>query len=270
MSVKTLLVDGHVHIYPNFDLPLAIQAGEQNLLRAGRLGSEDQIIQVWLLTERSDCNFFDQAVVSRPGRYKNLEFLPSTEPESILVKREDRPVLFLISGRQVITREGLEVNALATRLLLKDREYPVSETIARIKESGGVAVLNWAPGKWFLARGKVVKKWITESAPQDFLIGDTYMRPKPWARPLLMRLAQKRGFKIIAGSDPLPFTGEEKTIGKYGFKLAGAFNPERPAESLRNLILNPQAQAQIIGHRSGVLQFARRQAKIMQEKSTRV
>lgn len=270
MSVKTLLVDGHVHIYPNFDLPLAIKAGEQNLLRAGRPGAEDQVIQVWLLTERSDCNFFDQAVISKPGKYKNLELLPSTEPESILVKREDRPVLFLISGRQVVTREGLEVNALATRLELKDREYPVTETIARIKESGGVAVLNWAPGKWFLARGKTVKKLITESAPQDFLIGDTFMRPKLWALPLLMRLARKRGFKIIAGSDPLPFAGEEKNIGKYGFKLAGAINPERPAESFRKLIFNPQTQVQVIGNRSGGLQFVRRQTKIMQEKQERV
>ena len=36
-----------------------------------------------------------------------------------------------------------------------------------------------------------------------------------------MRQARDRGFKIVAGTDPLPFAGEERGIGRYGVAWSG-------------------------------------------------
>ena len=78
-----------------------------------------------------------------------------------------------------------------------------------------------------------------------------------------MAKAKNRGFKIIAGSDPLPFKNEEKQIGLYGFSIIGEFDDAQPAESLRRLLKNHQTQVQLIGKRNNVLTFGRRQFKIM-------
>jgi len=85
----------------------------------------------------------------------------------------------------------------------------------------------------------------------------------------LVKQARKKGFPVIAGSDPLPFRGEEQGIGSLGFLIEGEFNPEKPAQSLRDLMNNKGQDIQIIGKRNDIFTFARRQYKIMMEKRTR-
>jgi len=138
-----------------------------------------------------------------------------------------------------------------------------------VKKSGGIATLNWAPGKWFFARGKVIATQINENSANDFFIGETTLRNTLWPEPKLIKQAKSRGFSIIAGSDPLPFKGEENRIGSFGFLIEGKFDPDNPAQSLRDLINKNRKDIQIIGKRNNVFTFAKRQSKIMMEKRTR-
>ena len=110
------------------------------------------------------------------------------------------------------TREGLEILSLSSTLNLGDRENTIDDVIKSVIDSGGIPALNWAPGKWFFSRGKIVKRIIEKYPPKDLVIGDTTLRTSLWPMPKLMAAAQERGFKVIAGSDPLPFDGEEKYI----------------------------------------------------------
>jgi hypothetical protein len=78
-----------------------------------------------------------------------------------------------------------------------------------------------------------------------------------------MLRSRKKGFKIIAGSDPLPFEEEEYQIGKYGFSVSAEFDESKPAESMRNILRDRALPFNFIGKRNNLLTFSRRQFKIM-------
>ena len=259
----TLLIDGHIHIYSHYDLDFAINQGILNLQNsAKKINRTDKVIPVWLLTERYDCNFFD----SYAGlKLKNFKIVPGAEKETLIVEKNGEPMLYIFAGRQLVTTENLEVLSLMTTLFLKDREKPITDVIDHVIDSGGVPAINWAPGKWFFSRGKVVEQTIKSYSPENLLLGDTSLRTGIWPLPKLMTRAKKDGFKIIAGSDPLPFENEEKQIGLYGFSITGKFDEAKPAESLRKLVLDKQTKINLIGRRNNLFTFGRRQFKIMRD-----
>ncbi|MEW6001522.1 MAG: hypothetical protein AB1638_02585 [Nitrospirota bacterium] len=266
-----LLIDGHVHIYPHYDLSKAVQEGMNNLKAASEniieRSNPDEYFLIWLLTERSDCNFFD-TLVMYPGRFKTKDFklIPVPEKEAVVIEQAGQPVLYILAGRQIVSREGLEILSLISTQYIKDRKRTIDDVIKAVNESGGIAGLNWAPGKWFFSRGKVVRRVLEEYSPEKLVLGDTPLRNTLWPMPKLMKDAKVRGFKVIAGSDPLPFDREEKYLGSYGFSITGEFNAARPVESVRSLLKQKGNNITLIGKRNNFITFCRRQYKIMSEK----
>ncbi|MBN1349498.1 hypothetical protein JXJ21_08825 [candidate division KSB1 bacterium] len=270
MSKERLFIDGHVHLYPEYDLPFALRNGFDNLSQHAAMskthektGSADPIY-ILLLTERYDCTVFEQLRES-PRKFagRGLAISATSEPEALRLTFNQAGTLYLIVGRQVVARENLEILALATGAYLDDRTYPVIDLVKKVNDANGIAVLNWAPGKWFFSRGDVVKKALDQFSPAELLLGDTSLRTTLWRTPGLMKRAQAAGFRVIAGSDPLPFPGEEKFVGSYGFSIAGEFDAEKPVASLRSLLKNSSANITFIGKRNGLFAFARREYKIM-------
>ncbi|MCK5738989.1 hypothetical protein KAH55_07405, partial [bacterium] len=82
----------------------------------------------------------------------------------------------------------------------------------------------------------------------------------------LMQYAADKGFSVIAGSDPLPFDGEEKDIGTYGFAAKAAFDPQKPSSSIRKLLQQARQKLEIIGSRNGLFEFISRETRIMLKK----
>ena len=265
--IETLLVDGHVHLYPQFDLAHAIKHALDIMIIAQRTSSNrDDAIKIWLLTERSDARAFE-SLKANPN-LTGYQVVPTEESESLIIKNTatQEPVLYVLAGRQIVTRENLEIFSLASEIQVADRSLPAAECIQHIRHQGGVPVVNWAPGKWFAARGRVVTKLFEEFHPRELLLGDTTMRPKIWPTPRLMKSAMQKGFKVIAGSDPLPFTGEEEKIGTYNFIIRGEFDYSKPAASIRKLLQDESTPIIHCGWRSGLFEFAKRQIKIMRQK----
>jgi hypothetical protein len=270
MSKSAVLMDGHVHLYPEYDLKQAFRYGTENIqkcLRNSRLASAENIITVWLLTERWDCNFFQQ-MVTAPKKFSDgeVKLSPASEKTAVMLERKGFPKTFIFAGRQLVSKDGLEILALATDYFVKDRTLATSELIAAVNQSGGVPVLNWAPGKWFFNRGKIVRKLLDTSQPKDFVVGDNPLRPVCWPMPGLMKYASQKHFKVIAGSDPLPFAGEEKNIGTYCFATAAEFDENRPVSSVRKLLKASDLPTSILGKRNGVVKFAIRETRIMLKK----
>lgn len=269
MGEATLAIDGHVHLYPVYELKSAVQCGVQNLTgQAGKLSSP--VISVWLLVERSDANFFEQ-IYHNPGQFSRdgIAFTKGNDDVTIVVEKDNAAILYIFAGRQLVTSEGLELLSLVSNLNIPDRQKSMDQAIQAVKESGGIPALNWAPGKWFFKRGQVIARQIAARSNDEIFIGETTLRHTLWPEPKLIKMARKKGFPVIAGSDPLPFPGEEKGIGSFGFLVAGEFDPEQPSQSFRNLIYNQRQAIRIIGKRNDVFTFARRQYKIMMEKRTR-
>jgi hypothetical protein len=262
---ETLIIDGHVHVYPMFDLKKLLETSRKNFIKSQRASANrDETVKIWLLTERSDCSFFSRAPETAVDGFL-IERGP--EAETLLVKDAGthEPLLYIFAGHQLVTREGLELCALATLFSAPDRALSAERIIRDVNESGGIAALNWAPGKWFGARGRIVQQIFDETAPEQLMISDTTMRPTLWRTPRMMKAAAKKGFRIIRGSDPLPFSGEEALVASYAFLVQGDFDDSRPAASVRK-ILSISHDFIPCGRRSGTTQFSKRQYRIMREK----
>lgn len=272
MEKATLAIDGHVHLYNIYDLVKAVKKGTENLIGHAKtyVSNSGDIIPVWLLVERSDSNIFNQ-IYRTPEKFGNnkVNFKRGKDKYTIVVENDSHPILYIFTGRQFVTKEALEVLSLISDLNIADRQKQISEVIEDVKKSGGIPTLNWAPGKWFFARGKAVARQINHNSADDFFIGETTLRHTFWPEPKLFKQAKKRGFSIIAGSDPLPFKGEENRIGSFGFLNKGEFDLENPAQSLRDLMKINRKGIQIIGKRNDVFTFSKRQYKIMMEKKNR-
>jgi hypothetical protein len=248
--VTRLIADGHVHLYPFYDLPRAVASLEGNLRRHGASG-----IPAGFLSERSDCHVFEDLREERL-RLPGIDFRPAGEGCLALLGDEGLRLL-LFAGRQIVTAERLEVLALTVDLPLADG-LPVSSVVEHVRAAGGVPVLAWAPGKWFFKRGAVVAGLLRRFAAGELLLGDTTLRPAIWGEPRLIRLARSRGFGVLAGSDPLPIPGEERVLGRYATALEGEINVDRPVAGVRRVLGSSGGLGPNVGKRGGFFETLRR------------
>jgi hypothetical protein len=243
-----IVTDTHVHLYPCYDLGLAIRNLVENLNRVAAGGA----VCAAFLAERADCCFFRDLRTGKIGAVSpGLAILPTMEENGLVLVENGQPRLYLFAGRQVATAERIEILALTVDAAVPDG-LSAEETVRRILAAGGVPVLSWAPGKWFFKRRKVVKALINGFGPGQILIGDTSLRPAVWPEPGLMRLARSKGLGVVAGSDPLPFAGEEGRMGSYVSVLDGPFSPDGPVISVRAVLKSAGPGAARVGRRGSL------------------
>ncbi|WP_417908606.1 hypothetical protein [Candidatus Electronema sp. PJ] len=245
-----LIADAHLHLYSCYNLDWAFSYLLHKLKAANM-----QAIFAGFLAERVGCNFYAQM---QTGNLVLHDFrLEHADRSQLTLKRKsDGCQLTLLPGRQIVAAEGIEVLALCTDALFAEG-IPAAELIKLIREQNGVPVLPWSPGKWFFQRGKVIDGLLRQFTGQDFLLGDVSLRPKGWSLPLLMRKARRFGYKIIYGSDPLPFSGEEEKFGMYGSHIISPEEELAPDEMLGALLAG-KAEAASFGRRSTPLELFRR------------
>jgi hypothetical protein len=186
-----------------------------------------------------------------------VECSPAGDDGCLALGGENGLRLLLFAGRQIVTAERLEILLLTVDLPIADG-LPVSEVVERAIGSGGVPVLAWAPGKWFFKRGGIVAGLLRRFAAGELLLGDTTLRPTLWGEPRLMRSARRRGFGILAGSDPLPFPGEEVILGRYATVMDGDFDVDRPLAGVRRMLSSSGGLGASVGSRGGVVETLRR------------
>ena len=261
-SQSMLMIDGHVHIYQQYDWAGAVQALIDHLSASLPPGAPRQnAILIGLLAESKACRFFNEVIERRSPLTKgSLQVEAGPDADSLIIREAGIIKGYLIAGRQLVTAENLEVLALGMNTSISSG-LPLAETIKSITGKGAIPVLSWSPGKWFFHRGKLVNSLIHSHSAGSFMIGDIGLRPTLWPLPRLMKVAAQQGFKIIGGSDSLPLAGEERWIGHSGFQVVGAFNPQQPAASVRDILINPASAFIPAGHHCSLLDFARRWGK---------
>ena len=245
--------DTHVHIYPFYDLEMALGAIDSNLLKLESAGT-----RVACLTERYDCHIFDDLLASS-GRTGGGGFnmTPSSSCNSIRIENAHSGTDFhLLPGQQIITGENLEILSLNCRGRVQEG-LPAADTIREVLALGGIPVAAWAVGKWFTKRGKIIASLIEQFSPSELAVGDTTMRPRGWLTPLLMRKAVKAGLRVVCGSDPLPFSGEEIRPGSYASRLTLDGKTLHPEEAIR-YILMPEAEMHPAGSRGSIFEVLSR------------
>lgn len=250
-----MIIDTHIHIYPCYRLEQALGVFLDRFA-----GEPAATPPVACLAERFDCAFYHQIREQKAG----LSGFALTDEKDgrylVLQRLADGQSMYLLPGRQVISSENIEVLALCCDTMLDDG-LPAAEIIKAVLARESVPVVAWSPGKWFGARGKVVDNLLGHFSPGDFLLGDTSLRPLGWAEPLLMRKAEKLGYRIVHGSDPLPFAGEELRFGYYASRIENGAENQAPDILLRSLPGNSKISITPIGRRSSPLDLFSRLKK---------
>ena len=254
--MRTILVDGHVHRHPCFDPGAFFDHAAANFEAAA---GTVEAARCLMLSESAGDHFFDELLEGhgRPGT-GGWSVDVTAEGESVRVFRAPQATLLVVAGRQIVTRERLEVLALGSRAEFKEG-LPLSETLAAVSASGAIPVVPWGFGKWWAARGRCVEGLVRRPDVERFFLGDNGGRPRIASSPRLFQQAAERGIAVLPGSDPLPFPGQVRKVGGYGFVLQGAFDPERPAASVKRILAGLAQSPPAFGRRESVAGFVRAQ-----------
>lgn len=260
-----ILVDGHIHIYSCYDLTAFLNAGWSNLSAVPLPGTRKERHSVALLfTEPGRMDRFEVFRASAAEKsisgtqFGGWEIQPTQDESALRAVKRDGASLYLIAGRQISTRERLEVLALTTRAQFKEGE-PLHETIDAVVATGAAAVLPWSPGKWMGNRGRAVMKILNEPVAGRILLGDISNRPRFCPTPRAFRYASENRLGILRGTDPLPFPGEERRVGSYGSILEGELDETHPSESIRRALKKRGAIVGQYGQLQRPLTFVRNQ-----------
>ena len=218
-----IVADTHAHIYDCYSRERALDAARRNLGRLAEAAGMERPQRALLLAERSDCSFFDHL-----------------ESQNGAARLED---VWVFPGRQIATCERVEVLGLLCCDRISDG-LPLAETIRAVHAARGIPVLCWAFGKWTGSRAKLVRAALEDRDIEPLFMGDSSLRAAPAALFPVER-------NVLAGSDPLPFAGEEENLGRYGVAIDADIDESDPLESMRRAILS--APLRVIGSRCSLL-----------------
>ncbi len=268
---KNIFIDGHVHLYDNFDPDSFFEAINRNFrkfTKTEKNGFPDSI-RVIFLTEAKDNDFFTR-ITDNSLTLKNIDIHSEKTGEegSILLKQNGNELFYIIRGRQIITKENIEILSVGPGTIIKDG-LPAVEVLEKLREREELAILAWGVGKWLFGRGKLVRKIINTLDYPLLLIGDNSARPSIWLKPMIYRKGEKLGIPIINGSDPLPLNGEAEKAGSYFFKINGSFDSKKPLESIKKILSSDFRNIKLLGKRDSIFGFLKRQIKIQLKKHTK-
>lgn len=257
-----MLIDGHVHLHACFDVELLLDAALHNFQNL----SGNNAAFFLALTESKSENYFHRLYQLGRGNednqisLNNWQIKLTDESCSLHAQKSDAESLYIIAGRQIVTLEKLEVLALLTDQTFADG-LTLEKTIDLVLKSGGIPVIPWGFGKWMGKRGRILSK-LLESPIAGLFLADNSGRPIFWQEPVLFKQAQQQGIGILNGSDPFPFKSESDRPGKAGFSIYGTLDPQKPASSLRKLLLDHDSSPQVYGTLETPWRFLRNQVAI--------
>jgi hypothetical protein len=273
ISAHDILIDGHVHFHKCFSLPLLLDTAAENFSAAAEnLGIAAEAFWILLLCEDEGYeNFFElvKKVETRDNRIDGWTLFTSLETTVVIAQHDNGGRLFIIAGRQIRTREGIELLALCTDIRHADG-LAIDVSLANVRQTGGVAVLPWGFGKWLGKRGEHVKRLITGPTRQHLLLGDNSGRLSGLGDPSEFRMARGLGMSILSGTDPLPFPAQLRRIGRYGSHLRGAFEEDKPGESIRLLLQSRTSSLVTYGDREQPAAFLVNQLRIQARNRLRI
>ena len=256
MNRIRLQLDAHAHVYPCHDLPRLLLAALDHMPRTA-----PSDLRVLCLAERADCAFFQalaQDEVRLPGDcWRIVAFDPAG---GVKIRHlPDHRDLWIVAGRQIVSAERLEICSLCGDVAIEDGR-PARDIVRAILDAGGLPALDWAPGKWLFGRGQLVRRLVAEFPPAQLVLVDTSLRFAGWPAPRLYAAARRQDRAVLAGSDPLPFPGEEDIAGAYHctFTLPPLADPARLVAPLKAVLATGAAGLSFGGRRDAPLAVLRR------------
>jgi hypothetical protein len=243
MTSVIACVDAHVHLHQCYDPDELLQNAYANLNAAGNRAMEaERRAYFLLLAECAPDDCFGalralaeadaaRAASATPGLKLRRWVVAPTQEDISVVARDGERQLYIVAGRQVACREGLEVLVLGTTRRFADGR-PIREILRETDALGVPRVIPWGPGKWFFSRGRLLNALVEEFRKPTLFLGDEGGRPVFWGYPQHFTQAARLGVRDLPGTDPLPFPHDVAKVGRMGLKVPIELDPDRPGESL--------------------------------------
>ena len=260
-TIMWIIADTHAHLYREYDFRLFFQVALTAFeARVHEIAGTKLLNNDWrgvlCLVERTGQHFF-QDLRDGTTRIPDHQITMSQDPLILKVTQTGKRTLYLLAGRQIVAREGIEVLALGMAEEVQDGT-PALDIIKTIRKHGGLPVLPWALGKWMFERGQVLRKLLESGSADEFAVGDTSLRPREWPMPCPLRIAKTRGFALLAGSDPLPPPREVVHVGQYVTTVQGAWEETAPFQSILTALSSNTSYIGWAGSRSSGCEVLRR------------
>ncbi|MEL7182071.1 MAG: hypothetical protein AAGK57_00345 [Pseudomonadota bacterium] len=242
LAPQVIHIDTHVHLHPMFDLDQALGAARRHM---------GQGPSVLLLTEMPGVDRFSELT----GDLGDWWFEPSSEVCSVWATCATGGPVLIIAGHQVVTAEGLEVLVLGSRDPVAEGQN-MMDTLTQSADLGAVSTLPWGVGKWTGGRGRIMAELAAAPPPVPHAyFADSGVRRRGSVRPALLGRAEAAGWRVLAGSDPLPFAFQTSAVGRYGNVVQGALDANTPFASLKSLLAALSASPQTYGQLHPNLSF---------------
>jgi hypothetical protein len=268
MASVIACVDAHVHVHSCYDPDELLQNAHDNLVAASN-GADlaDRRAYFLLLAECAPDDCFGALRALAEGRPESKgasglllrRWAVAATAEAIsVVARHGHRELFIVAGRQVACREGLEVLVLGTRHRFADGR-PIREVLRESDALGVPRVIPWGPGKWFFRRGRLLHELVREFRKPTLFLGDEGGRPVFWGYPQHFARAARLGVRDLPGTDPLPFPHDVEKVGRMGLRVPVDLDPDRPGESLLQALTQIGAPLERFATLEPPLRFVRNQ-----------
>jgi hypothetical protein len=266
------VVDAHVHLHACYAPDSFFDNAYFNLASAaGRAAPPNARACYLLMTECAGDDYFGQlraaAEAGPPGRgtlFQRWSLVPTDEAESVVAHEGNRR-LYVVAGRQVACREGLEVLIIGTTQTFADGQ-PIRDVLTMAATLQVPHVIPWGLGKWFFQRGRLLSELLREFRKPTLFLGDEGGRPGFWPYPAHFREGAELGVRDLPGTDPLPFPHDVAKVGRVGFRVPIDFDPRRPARSLLRTLCEPSTQLDRFASLEPPIKFVRNQVAMQLRK----
>jgi hypothetical protein len=251
-------IDSHVHFHQRRWIEPTLAAAAANFAAAACPDGSGPLGVLLLAQSTAERVFEWLREQSAVGAW-TVQRVPA-EPESLWVDRGGARLL-VVCGRQISAERGLELLALGTDEDF-DSHAGLRPTLARIRAAGALPVLPWGFGKWWGARGELIRGLLAEEAGNDLWLGDNGGRLDSLARPRLLSDGERQGLRTLPGTDPFPFGRDYRRVGSFGCLVTSTVDGQRPWRSLAEQLRRSQSSPAAYGRGAGWLQFGLNQIRI--------
>lgn len=242
-----MVADTHLHAYSCFDMTVWFNSLITNLAR----GSKGLMAGMLVRGAAGDRSFSELAAeLTKPAAAAGFDLKTGETNGMLEFQSAARGRLLLLAGYQVVSIERIEILSLCDGATAPFKSTCAADIIGESMDRGGVPVLSWAPGKWLGTRGRLIEMLLGKFTPGEICLGDSALRPLwLWPEPFIMRRARRAGFRVLAGSDPLPQSGAERDCGSYSSRFAVSEAELDSLPAFRNVLLNAPMLAENGGRR---------------------
>lgn len=235
-----MLVDTHAHLYNCYGGEVYFDATLANFNRARtRLGlpsgEEASTPGCLLLVEPGELQLFDALLEQRELEGGRWRFIPCGDGLSLIAQKNGDDALLFIRGRQIQTRERLEVLSLCNNATIPDYIETI-DALKRTLDQDGLPVLPIGGGKWLGSRGRFVEDIMASSLGEQIWLGDNAGRFGAGPTPRQFLQAKQLGRWVLPGSGTVAFGSQGRRVGRYGMLLDIQVDRDSPAASIKQAI----------------------------------